>query len=85
MRQCKDNEFDLAIVDPPYGIGISSNPVRQQHEKKNWDNAIPSKEYFDEIKRDRITVDVKGKDTPTSRLKRKLVEALYGITVEVVR
>lgn len=51
MAQCDDNAFDLAIVDPPYGIGISSNPVRQQHEKKGWDNAIPSKEYFDELKR----------------------------------
>ena len=34
MRGMKDNEFDLAIVDPPYGIGISSNPVSQRHEKK---------------------------------------------------
>lgn len=51
MKQCEDKQFDLAIVDPPYGIGISSNPVRQQHEKKGWDNAIPSKEYFDELKR----------------------------------
>lgn len=51
MKQCEDKQFDLAIVDPPYGIGISSNPVRQQHEKKSWDNAIPSKEYFDELKR----------------------------------
>lgn len=51
MKQCEDKQFDLAIVDPPYGIGISSNPVRQQHEKKSWDKAIPSKEYFDELKR----------------------------------
>ena len=51
MKQCEDKQFDLAIVDPPYGIGISSNPVRQQHEKKSWDNAIPSKEYFAELKR----------------------------------
>ena len=51
MKQCEDKQFDLAIVDPPYGIGISSNTVRQQHEKKSWDNAIPSKEYFDELKR----------------------------------
>ena len=47
MRDYPDNHFDLAIVDPPYGIGISSNPVRQKHKKKNWDNNIPSKEYFD--------------------------------------
>ena len=23
MREMKDNEFDLAIVDPPYGIGVA--------------------------------------------------------------
>ncbi len=51
MKSCKDKQFDLAIVDPPYGIGISSNPVRQQHEKKNWDNAIPNRDYFVELMR----------------------------------
>ena len=49
MATLPDNAFDLAIVDPPYGIGISSNPVRQAHEKKNWDKSIPSKEYFIEL------------------------------------
>jgi len=49
MARYEDNHFDLAIVDPPYGIGISSNPVRQKHAKKDWDNAIPTKEYFDEL------------------------------------
>ena len=49
IRGMKDNEFDLAIVDPPYGIGISSNPVRQQHTKKDWDNAIPTPEYFEQL------------------------------------
>ncbi len=49
MARYPDNYFDLAIVDPPYGIGISSNPVRQQHNKKEWDNAIPNKEYFKEL------------------------------------
>ncbi len=49
MKRYPDNYFDLAIVDPPYGIGISSNPVRQQHQKKDWDSAIPTKEYFNEL------------------------------------
>jgi DNA modification methylase len=49
MKRYEDKHFDLAVVDPPYGIGISSNPVRQQHEKKEWDNNIPTKEYFDEL------------------------------------
>jgi len=49
MAKYPDGYFELAIVDPPYGIKISSNPIRQQHQKKSWDNAIPSKEYFKEL------------------------------------
>ena len=49
IARYEDNHFDLAIVDPPYGIGISSNPVRQKHNKKKWDNNIPKKEYFNEL------------------------------------
>lgn len=51
MREFPDKYFDLAIVDPPYGIGISSNPVRQQYEKKKWDDAIPDAAYFAELER----------------------------------
>jgi site-specific DNA-methyltransferase (adenine-specific) len=49
MARYEDNYFDLAIVDPPYGIGISSNPVRQKHSKKKWDDNIPQKDYFAEL------------------------------------
>jgi site-specific DNA-methyltransferase (adenine-specific) len=49
MARYPDNYFDLAIVDPPYGIGISSKPIRQKHKKKDWDNEIPMKEYFNEL------------------------------------
>lgn len=51
LRGMEDNQFELAIVDPPYGIGISSNPVRQQHEKKQWDSSIPDDCYFTELMR----------------------------------
>jgi site-specific DNA-methyltransferase (adenine-specific) len=51
MATLPDNAFELAIVDPPYGIGISSNPVRQAHKKKTWDNNIPSEAYFLEVMR----------------------------------
>jgi site-specific DNA-methyltransferase (adenine-specific) len=44
-----DNYFDLAICDPEYGIGISNNPIRQKHKKKDWDNSIPEKQYFEEL------------------------------------
>jgi len=49
MKQYPDKWFDLAVVDPEYGIGISSNPVRQKHTKKNWDDKPPSQEYFNEL------------------------------------
>lgn len=49
LRRTPDKFYEIALVDPPYGIGISSNPVRQQHKKKEWDNSIPNKEYFDEL------------------------------------
>ena len=59
MARYPDNYFDLAIVDPPYGIGIDGQKeslkkgtqIRKEHEFKGWDNAIPKKEYFDELKR----------------------------------
>ena len=60
MARYPDKHFDLAIVDPPYGIGIdgqkksiNKNPKhnRKEHTQKNWDNAIPTKEYFNELKR----------------------------------
>lgn len=62
MAGLPDKAFDLAIVDPPYGIGIDGqketvnkfrNPKqnRRHHETKYWDSAIPNAEYFREIER----------------------------------
>ena len=48
MRGMSDKQFDLAIVDPPYGITVKT---RVFDDGKNWDNEIPSKEYFSELKR----------------------------------
>lgn len=30
---------DAVVTDPPYGIGIASNPIRQKHEKMTWDDS----------------------------------------------
>jgi len=56
MAQFKDKHFDLAIVDPPYGINVHQNyGVGNRNDKdkdsKNWDNQTPNKAYFDELKR----------------------------------
>ncbi|MCP4551942.1 MAG: site-specific DNA-methyltransferase [Bacteroidetes bacterium] len=59
MKQCEDKQFDLAIVDPPYGLGkrihsggSSSSFIKGQAKKiEKWDDAIPSKEYFKELLR----------------------------------
>ncbi len=60
MARYEDNHFDLAIVDPPYGIGVDGNKEqrwadgsikRKAHKIKSWDSEIPSLEYFNELKR----------------------------------
>jgi len=56
MARYPDNYFDLAIVDPPYGIGMDgakktsgSHGGRKAHKFKGWDSSIPEKEYFNEL------------------------------------
>jgi len=54
MKEMSDNQFDLAIVDPPYGLGISNTEqigTSKKHKIKDWDNSIPKQEYFEELKR----------------------------------
>ena len=62
MARYPDNYFDLAIVDPPYGLDFSkynrvskkSNGDRyisNDYKKGDWDNSIPTDEYFKELKR----------------------------------
>lgn len=49
MKRMPDNFVDLVLTDPPYGIGIAKNPFRQKFAKADWDNFVPTQEYFDEI------------------------------------
>tara|TARA_R100001460_G_scaffold99119_1_gene142271 strand:- start:69 stop:662 length:594 start_codon:yes stop_codon:yes gene_type:complete len=50
MSRYEDNYFDLAIVDPPYGIGLDGGQIGySKHKKKDWDSCSPPKEYFDEL------------------------------------
>ena len=42
MRLMPDNAFDLAIVDPPYGIGWDNKVgIRNKTVKQTWDAQIP--------------------------------------------
>lgn len=43
-------KVDCVITDPPYGIGISKNPVRQMHTKKDWDASTPDSSVFDVLR-----------------------------------
>jgi site-specific DNA-methyltransferase (adenine-specific) len=58
MKSYPDKYFDLALVDPPYGISRSGqletftkNPKhkRKHFSDKGWDNKTPSKEYWSEM------------------------------------
>lgn len=57
LKQYPDNHFELAIVDPPYGINESgqTNKTRgkiaksKDYGNKNWDTSSPDKLYFQEL------------------------------------
>jgi site-specific DNA-methyltransferase (adenine-specific) len=49
MARYPDGYFQLAIVDPPYGIGMDK--MRVFNDGKKWDNERPSTRYFIELKR----------------------------------
>lgn len=57
MKRYPDNYFDLAIVDPPYGIDLTNQSQGKgggvakkiDYAKKDWDKYAPNKDYFDEL------------------------------------
>ena len=58
MKRYPDNYFDLAICDPPYGIGNRlvdgggkdiMKKYKESFKEKKWDDEIPSPEYFKEL------------------------------------
>ena len=52
MARYPDNHFELAIVDPPYGIGAGTKTYgkrKVKHNKKQWDNETPTDKYFEEL------------------------------------
>lgn len=61
MQQFADKYFELAIVDPPYGLGFkttdggtkknSQTKFMNDIRRTSWDNSIPNTDYFNELKR----------------------------------
>ena len=55
MREYPDGHFDLAIVDPPYGINVGKGLGkwfrRRGDKESDWDSKIPNQNYFSELKR----------------------------------
>ena len=57
MKEMPDNNYDLAIVEPPYGIGEdgkknhsrTNKTKAKEYTPKNWDNQAPTHKYFDEL------------------------------------
>jgi len=61
MKDFPDNHFDLAIVDPPYGIDVANmdmgagkgkrcSKIKNRNWKpKDWDKGIPTEDYFNEL------------------------------------
>lgn len=56
MATLPDKAFDLAIVDPPYGINVTamhmgSRKTVKPNKEKSWDCEVPKQEYFSMLKR----------------------------------
>jgi site-specific DNA-methyltransferase (adenine-specific) len=55
IRETPDGFYDLAVVDPPYGIGVNSMNMGSRKtvrpDSKKWDNETPSPEYFEHLQR----------------------------------
>jgi site-specific DNA-methyltransferase (adenine-specific) len=49
MKDIPDKYFELAIVDPPYGIGVTKNKRLVNNSFNKWDEKIPDGTYFEEL------------------------------------
>jgi site-specific DNA-methyltransferase (adenine-specific) len=54
MARYPDNHFELAIIDPPYGIDVTKMTLGNGKKKINrgtsdWDSSTPSQEYWNEL------------------------------------
>lgn len=72
MATLPDKAFELAIVDPPYGIGEDGGANRKGASKfckKGWDKQPPSLQYFNELQRVSINQIIWGGNYFTDKLR----------------
>ncbi len=80
MARYEDNYFELAIVDPPYGINANKEKEHngwKDYGIKEWDNEIPKKEYFEELFRVSKNQIVWGGNYMTEHLPPKMCWLLW--------
>lgn len=74
MKQFPDKHFELAIVDPPYGIGVNHNMGRRKGDRPSdykpaeWDKRPPEKEYFEQLMRVSVNQIIWGANHFISRM-----------------
>ena len=80
LAKMQDNQFDLAIVDPPYGINANKEKEHngwKNYGIKDWDNEIPKQEYFKELFRVSKNQIVWGGNYMTEHLPPKMCWLLW--------
>lgn len=75
LAGCEDKAFDLAIVDPPFGVqysrgkhGFGVNNHRPNREETKWDSEPPSLAYFTELQRASVNQIIWGGNYFTDKL-----------------
>ena len=87
MKGFADKQFDICIVDPPYGIGEdgAKNHSRGKatnaklYTPKSWDSCAPNKEYFDELIRVSKNQIIFGANHFISKYRMTALVGLFGI------
>ena len=86
MKDVLDKYFDLAIVDPPYGIGNTTTSAGNKkrktlHKRIKWNNEIPTEKYFSEIYRISKNQIIWGCNYQIKVLIRYILHVIHAITI----
>ena len=80
LKNYNDNQFDLAIVDPPYGIEVNKMTLgsgKYKNKGKKWDSETPPQEYFDQLFRVSKNQIIWGANYMIDKIKRPSMGWIY--------